>query len=266
MKYMTFHSSCAFAGVANMLLQLGVDVEDRQIALGMQLPYLFDLQEGVYSAGPMLQTADWFNLYLHTLGYAMTETAVPKSDIPDYLHQCGTAMLGIRMSSNGKHAVVFSGMEKEKFQFINNKRQDTDVPELLCFSREELTARLDDTAMVATIKESPVSTPDFRNLFSRSCRVLEQYKIDIQNFCSTQKTPEELVAAMNTLFRATLLDGITMLELIGQEEIAEQFRRIQRPFLSAIREEKPVILGEKLNLQAWQAAVDQYIALIKDKY
>lgn len=266
MKYMTFNSSCAFAGVANMLLRLGMDVEDWQIALGMQLPYLFDLQENVYSAGPMLQTADWFNLYLNTLGYAITETAVRKSDIPNYLHPCSTAMLGIRMSPKGKHAVVFSGMEKEKFQFINNKWQNTDVPETFCFSKEELTERLDDTVMVATIKEVPVSSPDFSDLFSRSCRVLEQYKIDIQTFCSTQKTKEELIGAMNTLFRATLLDGITMLELIGQEKVAEQFRLIQKPFINAIRERKPVVLGEKLNLQAWQAAVDQYIALIEDKY
>lgn len=38
MKYMTFNSSCAFAGVANMLAAYGIDKEDREIALGMQLP------------------------------------------------------------------------------------------------------------------------------------------------------------------------------------------------------------------------------------
>lgn len=263
MKYMTFNLSCAFAGVANMLLQLGVDVEDRQIALGMNLPYLFDLQDGVYSAGPMLQTADWFNLYLNTLGYAMTETAVRKADIPDYLSQCGTAMLGLPISPKEKHAVVFSGMEGEKFQFINNKWQHTDAPEKLSFSKEDLAERLENTVMVATIKEAAVSSHDFGQLFFRSCQVLEQNKIDIQAFCSTSKTKGERIGAMNSLFRATLLDGITMLELIGQEEIAEQFRQIQRPFLKAIREEKPVILGEQLNLQAWLAAIDRYIALIK---
>ena len=39
---MTFNSSCAFAGVANMLAAYGIDKEDREIALGMQLPYLFE--------------------------------------------------------------------------------------------------------------------------------------------------------------------------------------------------------------------------------
>ncbi|MCD8143515.1 MAG: hypothetical protein LUD83_09635 [Clostridiales bacterium] len=41
MKYMTFPSSCTFAGVANLLAFAGVDTSDREIALGMGLPYLF---------------------------------------------------------------------------------------------------------------------------------------------------------------------------------------------------------------------------------
>lgn len=48
MKYMSFNSSCAFAGVANMLQQLGIDVQDRDIALGMKLPYLFVKEDDVY--------------------------------------------------------------------------------------------------------------------------------------------------------------------------------------------------------------------------
>lgn len=266
MKYMTFNSSCSFAGLANMLLQLGIEVEDRQIAFGMNLPYLFDLQDGVYSAGPMLQTADWFNLYLNTLGCAMTEIAVNKFDIPGYLRQCSTAMLGIHISPKDKHAVVFVGTDGDHFQFINNKWQGSDAPERICISKEELEDRLDDTAMVATLRKVPVSTPDFGDLFLRSCRVLEQYKADIQCFCSTNKTKEELVAAMNTLFRATLLDGITMLELIGQVELAKQFQQIQRAFLSIIREGQPVVLREKLDMSAWLTVIDQYIALIMQKY
>ena len=43
MKYMTFNSSCSYAGIANMLEQDGVNTTDREIALGMKLPYLFVL-------------------------------------------------------------------------------------------------------------------------------------------------------------------------------------------------------------------------------
>ena len=46
MKYMTLNSSCAFAGVANLLEQYGVDIEDRDLCLGMKLPYLFENESG----------------------------------------------------------------------------------------------------------------------------------------------------------------------------------------------------------------------------
>ena len=263
MKYMTFNSSCSFAGVANMLLQLGIDVEDRQIALGMHLPYLFDHKDGHYAAGPMLQTSDWFNLYLHPLGYAMTETAVSRADVPDYLSRCGTAMLGLRIAPTGKHAVVFQRMEAGSFHFINNKHQHSDAPETICLSKSELMERLDDTVMVAALEKIPVASPAFSDLLQRSCQVLEQYKLDIQTFCGVEQTKETLASAMNTLFRATLLDGITMLELIAQDALADQFRLIQRPFLQALREGRPVMLRERLNMPAWLAAIDQYIALIR---
>lgn len=248
-----------------MLLQFGVDVEDKQIALGMNLPYLFDLSGGEYIAGPMLQTSDLFNLYLNTLGYAMTERTVSKRDVSKFLPKHKTAMLGLRMSPNGKHAVVFIGTQEGKYVFLNNKREDGDEEEKLYLSVAELEDRLDDTVMIATISKAPVSTPSFTAFFDRSCQVLEQYKIDIQNFCSALRTNEEIVGAMDPLFRATLLDGITMLELICEEKLAERFRNIQRGFLSIVREGRPAVLNESLDIDEWLAAVDKYISLIKSK-
>ena len=45
MKYMTFNSSCSYAGLANLLSFYGVDIEDREIALQMGLPFLFDYMD-----------------------------------------------------------------------------------------------------------------------------------------------------------------------------------------------------------------------------
>ena len=56
LKYMTFRASCAFAGVANMLESFGIDVTDRDIALGMKLPFLFAKEEGTYLGGPILMS------------------------------------------------------------------------------------------------------------------------------------------------------------------------------------------------------------------
>lgn len=62
-----------------------------------------------------------------------------------------------------------------------------DTPEKIGIAKNELTERVDDPIVVATIEKAPVSIPHFSNLFLRSCQVLEQYKTDIQSFCSTQK-------------------------------------------------------------------------------
>ncbi len=248
-----------------MLLRHGLDAEDRQIALGMNLPYLFEYNDGIYSSGSMLQTANHFNLYLNTLGFSMTETAVKSRDLLDYLRKCSTAMIGLKITQTEKHAVVYSEIEGDRFVFINNKHENSSEPERLLLTEKELIERLDDIVIVATIEKSPISTPNFEDLFLRSLLVLEQYKLDIQNFCQAIKTKDELVLEMNTLFRTTLLDGITMLELIDQKELAEQFRRIQKDFLATIKNGESVVLSEKLDMSSWLSAIDKYIALIKDK-
>ena len=101
-KYMTFNSSCSYAGLANMLLRYGVDTQDREIARDMKLPFLFAYEEDEYRAGPMLQGAQWFNLYLHPRGLEMRETEVPAQSVAAYLRRQRTAMLGIRGIENGK--------------------------------------------------------------------------------------------------------------------------------------------------------------------
>lgn len=131
MKYMTFNSSCSYAGVANMLESYGVNVEDRQIALDMELPYLFSCENGIYCSDPMLQTAKWFNLYLEPRGFIMTETMLLKEEVCAFLREVHIrpAMLGIAFSPRGKHAVVYTGMEGDCYKFPNNKPQKSPAPD-----------------------------------------------------------------------------------------------------------------------------------------
>ena len=104
MKYMTLNSSCAFAGVANLLEQYGVDIEDRDLCLGMKLPYLFENESGKYLTGTMLQSAVWFNRFLCTIGFRMREVLLPRDQVPAYLCQERCAMLGLRLSPRSKPA------------------------------------------------------------------------------------------------------------------------------------------------------------------
>ena len=91
MKYMTFNSSCSYAGIANMLERYGIETDDRSIAVAMNLPFLFSYSNGVYLSGPMLQTAEWFDLYLNPIGYQLIEKAVSADGIDKYLKTQKTA-------------------------------------------------------------------------------------------------------------------------------------------------------------------------------
>ena len=227
MKYMTFNSSCSYAGVANMLAQYGVDTDDRTIARKMMLPYLFAKEDDAYHSGPMLQSAQWFNLYLHPIGYTMIENRVDRNHIPSALLRVKTAMLGLRVSPKSKHAVVYLGLEGDNYRFLNNKWQHTEEPEQLLLTESELLSRLDDSVVIAALEPVQCRGVDFKPLLHQSVQVLEDLKHDIQIFCAEERSHQEVIAAMNTLFRAILLDGITMLALCGQTALAETLRSIQ---------------------------------------
>lgn len=298
MKYMTFNSSCSYAGVANMLELEGVEAGDRQIALDMGLPYLFSFQDGAYCSGPMLQTAEWFNLYLRPRGFCMTETELFREDVPGFLEGIPYAMLGILKPSGGKHAVVYTGKKGDRWNFINcrppeftvmspgkhpaggpqsgcivnltgcsinNWRQESSEPGTISLSREELLQRLDSTVTAARLQKASPAEVDLRPYFRNSAIVLQQLKRDITAFSCREQTPRDLRAARESLFRAILLDGITMLELIGETQLLKRLKAIQKDFLDALRENQPLVLADRISVNDLGEAIDAYVALISQK-
>lgn len=263
MKYMTFNSSCSYAGVANMLAQYGIDTDDRTIAHAMMLPYLFAKEDGAYLSGPMLQGADWFNLYLHPIGYHMEEHRVEREQIPAALRSTKTAMLGLRVSPKSKHAVVYQGMDGDNYSFLNNKWQHTEEPEQLLLTETELLARLDDRVVIATLEPTQCKDIDFNPLLKQSVQVLESLKHDIQSFCAKEQSHQAVMAAMNTLFRAILLDGISMLELCAETALAEKLRIVQSEFMTAVKKNTTVILSEEISVDLLVEAIEEYKRLIE---
>lgn len=264
MKYMTFHSSCSYAGVANMLEQYGVDTNDRAIALAMKLPYLFSYENGIYMAGPMLQSAKWFNLYLNTIGFEMIEKEVPAEQVPAYLIQQKTAMLGLQVRDGGKHAVVYTGNKDSKLQFINNKWEHTDAPEQISMSEEELIAQISPTAMIAALNPVPAKSVDLLRRTRNSAAAIRQNLSEIKAVCSHEESVGQLRSRLNTLFRPLLLDVITMLNLIEETALAQRFTSIQHSFLNALRHnpDTRIKLGDYLNISELDDVVAEYIQLI----
>lgn len=265
MKYMTFNSSCSYAGLANLLSFCGVDTEDRKIAVEMGLPYLFDVEDGSFSAGPMLQGERWFNLYLNPLGFAWKEQKIEKTRLCPLLRGMESAMLGVRVSDESKHAVIFTGMQGEKFAFLNNKWEHSDEPDALLLTEQELLDHVDDPVLVGYLVKADKKPVCISGLLKHSEVTLMKLFNEIQAFCSDEKTVEELRSSMNTLFRPILLDGITMLGLIGQSALGDKLRIVQGQYRRALKENKPLRLEQYLNLGLLKEAVGEYAALIHER-
>ena len=263
MKYMTFNSSCSYAGVANLLSFYSVDTEDRKIALEMGLPFLFDYEDGCYLSGPMLQGEKWFNLYLKTIGYAMTEKEIKREQLCAYLRDLQYAMLGIYVSERNKHAVIYTGIQDGKFCMLNNKWEQADEPDTLLLSEQELLQRVDEIIMVAVLEKAPCETVQTESLLEHSVSVLQALSKDITTFCSQEKSAMDIRLSMNTLFRAILLDGITMLDLIGESSTIQKLKVVQSQFMNAVKENKPLQIDQCLDIPLLNTAISEYIALIR---
>ncbi|MBR5230871.1 MAG: hypothetical protein IKW00_01335 [Clostridia bacterium] len=263
MKYMTFNSSCAYAGIANMLAQEGLHMEDRDIALAMKLPYLFAYEDGAYLAGPMLQSAKWFDLALVPLGFRLHEESIHRSDVFASLRGKKSVMLGLKVTEESKHAVVFMGIEGDAARFINNKHADSDEPDSLLLNEKALSNRLDDTVILASLEHCAPARVDFAPLLRNSCEILHRWKQEAEAFCNKECSAEERMTALNPLFRALLLDGITMADLTGDAERAGRMRALQQKLLSTLRIPQPLILAQHLPLPDLLSLADELITLIQ---
>ncbi len=262
MKYMTFNSSCSYAGLANLLSFYGIDTEDRTIALEMGLPLFFDCEDGCYLAGPMLQGAKWFNLYLKPIGYTLTEQEVNRAQLCNSLRHLQYAMLGIHVSTGNKHAVIYTGMQDGRFCMLNNKWERSAEPDTLLLSEQELLQRVDAIVTVGVLHKTASETVKAEGLIQHSIAVLQSLANDIAAFCAQERSAMDFRLSMNTLFRAILLDGITMLDLIGETQIRQKLKVVQGQLMSAVKEDKPLQLDQRLDMALLNSAIQDYISLI----
>ena len=262
MKYMTFNSSCAFAGVANMLESFGIDKEDRELAIGMKLPYLFD---ETYRTGASLQSAEHFNLYLNQLGITMQEEQLPKHEMIKTLkHSTRPMMIGINLEF-GKHAIIFKNYQNGHFCFTNNKRFDSEKPAEYRFTEAELSDRLDETTVVGWLEDAPIKDVDFTPFFEKSLFNLQKYRVELLAFCDIEQSVENLNAARDPLFRPIALDGLVIMELVENEKMVAMQQEIQTKLLAMLRKQEPVIPKQELPMDLIANVLDEYVVLIKEQ-
>lgn len=263
MKYMHFKASCSYAALANLLEGMGIETEDTKIALEMDLPWLFAKDGNTFVSGPMLQSAEWFNLWLKPRGLIMTETEVQKDALCGMLQSNGPLMLGIQ-TLYGKHAVVFTKYDGA-YRFVNPTHENSGEETELVLTEKELLDRTDETVMLAGIRRTVPESVDLCPYFCRSVQIIRENVAEIERFASVTHGPGLYPSALNRLFRPLLLDGISMLTLIGETTLAERFAVLQTELMSFLRGPRTGRLKDGLSLDEFRNAAEEYVRLIEVK-
>ncbi len=263
MKYMHFKASCSYAALASIMELNGVDTEDYIIALEIKLPWLFSKKDGAYISGPMLQSAKWFNLWLLPRGYRMAEEMVEREQLCSYLRAHKPAMLGIQ-TPYGKHAIVFTGVDG-KYRFMNPTHENSDEHTELSFSEEELLASVDQETMVGTVIPAEAEPQLLTPYLKDSISVIRENCAAIEAFAAEKHDPNAYFPVMNSLFRPLLLDGITMLELAGETDLAQKFTALQQQFMAFMRGTREKALRETLSMDSLNDLTEQYASLIEQQ-
>ena len=263
MKHMHFRASCSYTALAALLAAKGVDTEDFRIALEMKLPWLFAKEEDVYLSGPMLQGDKWFDLWLKPRGFRMREHCLDQSELCRFLREHPSVMLGL-MTPQGKHAVVLREYDG-RYHFFNPTYVDSGEDEEWSLDEAELLERTDPITVVGEVVDAAPETPELLPLLAESVTVLRENVAAIETFATQTHAPEEYIPMMNRLFRPLLLDGITMLELAGETELARGFTELQGEFMCFLRGSRTAPLAETLSLQKLRSLSDTYVGLIEQQ-
>lgn len=266
MKYMHFNSSCSYASIANLLYLDRIDTEDFVIALAIDLAYLLVKDGASYLAGTMLQSKEIFDIYLNPLGYELIEENYDKDEVLKILESADkNYMLGANIAQGNKHAIIFKEYKGNEFRFINNKYDDSDEPDEFLWTAEELKERLDEKTYLAHIEKCDAKDVDMEEPLLKSIKNLGELKKDIINFSKRVITKEELRESMNTLFRAALLDLVTMFILIEEDKLMKRTKKLQKEYINVIKKGKEsLVLEKEMNISGLVDVLNEWERLMKN--
>lgn len=231
MKYITFSSAGILAGIAQMLTNYGLDVEDRDIALGMEAPYLLLHEGDVYYAGSGLYRAQWLALYLQPRGFRLRETALSKGEVPTFLRSSRPAMLTLELEKGLRHPVLFERYENARYEFLNIKRRDDKKEkDSLSLSTAMLKKRLEEEVVILTLERCEPAPADPIPYLFRTLNTLDQYCDALLSARELTVTREGLKELHTPLFRAMMQDMHPMAVLIGDRILAEELRYLMHDY------------------------------------
>lgn len=284
-----------------------MDTQDVSIALDIRLPWLLEREEkngepktgdclrGTYLAGAMLQGARWFNRYLKPRGWQFVETAYGREEALDAM--LPNSMLGLRVSQQSKHAVLFQGKREDRFVFLNNRKEGSMEPEFFVLTKKECFERLEETVWIGRLEECAPEAVDFVPLLEMSLENWGKWREEFLQFAACRQEWDALCLAKDTLFRAFLLDGLAVCGLVagkGQEEGGEgeegiegrkrmilegnQEKQVglarrqqewlgclQRQYLAVMRRKEAAVLAKEMDMELAHRAVEGYQEMIRER-
>ncbi len=262
---MHFNSSCSYAGLANMLELLNHDTEDFKIALEIGLPYFvkYDSESECYQAGAMLQSKEWYDLYLKPRGFSYIQQVVSKTDICSIL-QPGM-MLGVQINRQLKHAIVFINQINGIYSFINNKWEESQDVNTFEFTKDELLDKLAEKVVVGSIKTCECEKIDFLPYYIESISTWKKLKLELQQFTTKEQSSQNLYEAMDRLFRPLLVDGLAMMKLLDEQQILQYLESLQKRFIEVVKRNQKVVLADEFNCSLFDESIDMIIDLVYKK-
>ncbi len=248
MKYMHFNSACSYAGLANQLLIEGHSAEDTEIVTAIGLPgqIEYDAQSCCYCAGGMLQGKKWFDRYLRPLGWEYDERSIPKAEVPSNIKRGD--MIGVELRPGWRHAVIFLERSGEHFRFWNNKHEGSEEEETLELSRSAFVDMLPEKAVIGRLVKAGNAPTPAENMQENSKQVWSRYEEELLDHVSQYHTFEELCNSRDPLFRALLVDTLTMMRVAREERLAEDLFALQTQYMNALRKQEGLVLAEHLDL------------------
>ena len=239
MKYIHFDSAGTLAGLAAMLECFGHDIEDRQIAFGMEAPWLFLKNDCQFVAGQGLYKPRWLNLYLLPRGFRLCESLIPKENVPLFLQQHCPSMLKIRIDRNICHPVVCTGYAKSRYQITNVKTADSHEPDHLSLSQPMLLRRIEDNVRILTLEQCSPEAVDFTPLLVQSLQTLAEYEHALLETCTRAISREDFNALRSPLLRALFVDMLPMIKLLNQPILLEELRLLNHDYRHTFTRNSP---------------------------
>ena len=129
---------------------------------------------------------------------------------------------------------------------------------LINLSKEDLLSRVDGEIVVGEIKQTQKMTNDLESVYRASLVNLEQYEKDILDFIDEDNDKEEYQKKLDVFFRPLLLDALSMMVLINNDEIAKTMKEAQTLLLDFIRDKA------KLNVLLFREKICTIITKYKE--